>query len=55
MLIPCTNGDGSLIISGRFPGAEGRLLLAEIKISLGLLHCEDAGSLDLGEIYQFGP
>ena len=54
-LVPSTNGEGSLIISGRFPVAEGRSLLCDIKISLGLLHHECHGSLDLGEIYQYRP
>ena len=55
MFIPSTNGEGSLIILGRIPVAEGRSLLCDIKISLGLLHCERSGSLDLGEIYQYHP
>ena len=55
VIFPSTNGEGSLIISGRFPVAEGCLLLSEIKILLGLLHCGCYGSLDLGEIYQFRP
>ena len=53
--VPSTNGESSLIISGRFPVAEGRLLLSETKISLCLLHCECYESLDLNEIYQFRP
>ena len=55
IIIPSTKGEGSLIILGRIPVAEGRSLLCDIKISLGLLHCERSGSLDLGEIYQCHP
>ena len=54
-VFPSTNGEGSLIILGRIPVAEGRSLLCDIKISLGLLHCERSGSLGLGEIYQYHP
>ena len=50
-----TNGEGSLIFKGAYRSRRSRLPLREIKISLCLLNFEGCGTLDLGEIYQFGP
>ena len=54
-IFPSTNGEGSLIFKGAYRSRRSRLPLREIKISLCLLNFEGCGTLDLGEIYQFGP
>ena len=54
-VFPSTNGEGSLIFKGAYRSRRSRLQNREIKISLCLLNFEGCGTLDLGEIYQFGP
>ena len=44
-----------MIFKGAYRSRRSRLPLREIKISLCLLNFEGCGTLDLGEIYQFGP
>ena len=54
-VFPSTSGEGSLIFKGAYRSRHSRLQNREIKISLCLLNFEGCGTLDLGEIYQFGP
>ena len=54
-VFPSTNGEGSLIFKGAYRSRRSRLPFCDIKTSLCLLNFEGCGTLDLGEIYQFGP
>ena len=54
-LFPSTNGEGSLIFKGAYRSRRSRLPFCDIKTSLRLLNFAGCGTLDLGEIYQFGP